>query len=438
MIAPLKTVPGETGLPLVGHAPRFMRNCNTLFDQMVAKYGPIYSNKYLNVNAIHLMSPQGNEFVLLDREKNFSSRLAWNYSLKNLFPNGLMLRDGEEHRHHRRLMGAPFKASALETYVGSMNPEIASTISGWGLQSDFRFYSAIKELTLSLAANVFIGESLKQEAGRVNKAFVDLVEASMVLVRYPILGNKYQRGIESRAYLEDYFRTRIAGKQASDDTDMFAEICRAESDDGSGFSNQDIVDHIIFLMMAAHDTTTSSLSSVCYALAKNPEWQDTIRQDINALGGSHLEYSQMAEFESADLVFKEALRLYPPLPTIPRMAIRDCEFEGYKISKGQHVFASPYFTQRMPEIWSNPNEFDPQRFSKERAEDRKHKHAWIPFGGGAHKCLGLRFAELQIKLVLFHLLRNYRISVQPGYEMPFQPAPIGKPVDLLPLQLTLV
>jgi len=88
MIAPLKTVPGETGLPLVGHAPRFMRNCNTLFDQMVAKYGPIYSNKYLNVNAIHLMSPQGNEFVLLDREKNFSSRLAWNYSLKNLFPNG--------------------------------------------------------------------------------------------------------------------------------------------------------------------------------------------------------------------------------------------------------------------------------------------------------------------------------------------------------------
>lgn len=438
MTAPLKTIPGESGLPIVGHSLRFMRNCNDLFDQMVEKYGPVYLNRYLKIDAIHLMSPDGNEFVLLDREKNFSSRQAWNHSLKNLFPNGLMLRDGDEHRHHRRLMGAPFKTDALKTYVDSMNPEIASTISGWGLQSDFRFYRAIKELTLNLAANVFIGESLNQEAGRVNKAFVDLVDASMVLVRYPMFGNKYQRGLESRAYLEDYFRTRISGKQASDDKDMFAEICRAQSDEGDGFSHQDIVDHIIFLMMAAHDTTTSSLSSVCYALAKNPEWQENIRQEINTLGTERLEYSQIAGFRSAGLVFKEALRLYPPLPTIPRMAIRDCEFQGYKISRGQHVFASPYYTHRLPEIWSNPNAFDPERFSKERAEDRKHKHAWIPFGGGAHKCLGLNFADIQVKLVLFHLLKNYKISVQPNYEMPFQPAPIGKPVDLLPLSLTLI
>jgi len=438
MAAPLKTIPGEPGLPVFGHSLRFMRNCNELFDHMVDKYGPVYRNRYLAVTAIHLMSPDGNEFVLLDREKNFSSRLAWNFSLEKLFPNGLMLRDGDEHRHHRRLMGAPFKASALKTYVDSMNPEIASTISGWGLQSNFHFYRAIKELTLNLAANVFIGESFNQEAEDVNKAFVDLVSASMVIVRYPMFGNKFQRGIQSRAYLEDYFRKRIPAKQASKDTDMFAEICRAESEEGDGFSSQDIIDHIIFLMMAAHDTTTSSLSSVCYALAKNPQWQDNIRQEIKGFGSDHLDYSQIAQFGSAELVFKEALRLYPPLPTIPRIATRDCEFEGYKIDKGQPVFISPYYTHRLPEIWSNPNTFDPERFNKERAEDRKHKHAWIPFGGGAHKCLGLHFADLQIKLVLFHLLKNYQISVKPEYEMPYQPAPIGKPADLLPVTLTVI
>ena len=143
----------------------------------------------------------------------------------------------------------------------------------------------------------------------------------------------------------------------------------------------------------------------------------------------------MGEFTSAGLVLKEALRLYPPLPAIPRRAVNDCEFDGYQILKGQQVIVSPYFTQRLPEIWSEPNTFDPERFSKERGEDLKHKHAWIPFGGGAHKCLGIHFAELQIKLVLFKLLKRYQIGVSDDYEMPYRPVPIGKPIDLLPLTL---
>lgn len=438
MTVALRPIPGESGLPLLGHTLHFMRNCNELFEHMSNKYGPVYYNHFLSTKAVHLLSPEGNEFVLLDRDKNFSSRKAWNLSLKELFPNGLMLRDAEEHRHHRRLMGAPFKASALERYVAQMNPDIASTVSGWGLQSDFRFYTAIKELTLNLAASTFIGETLSKEANQVNQAFVHMVDASMALVRYPMLGNKYQKGITGRQYLNQYFKQRIPHKQASADNDMFAEICRAQDDDGNGFSHQDIVDHIIFLMMAAHDTTTSSLSSVCYALAKNPEWQDRIRADITASHSNQLHYEDLAGFETADLVFKEALRLYPPLPTIPRMALRDCEFEGFQINKGDQVFVSPSFTHRLPGMWSNPNQFDPERFNKERAEDRKHKHAWVPFGGGAHKCLGLRFAEFQVKLVLFHLLKNYQLKVQPDYTMPYKPAPIGKPSDLLPLELTLI
>jgi len=153
---------------------------------------------------------------------------------------------------------------------------------------------------------------------------------------------------------------------------------------------------------------------------------------------AHLDYARTVEFGSAGLVLKEALRLYPPLPVIPRRAVNDCEFDGYPIAKGQQVIVSPYFTQRLADIWSKPNTFDPERFSKERGEDQQHKHAWVPFGGGAHKCLGMHFAELQIKLVLFSLLKRYRISVGDGYQMPYQPAPIGKPVDLLPLTLTAI
>ena len=435
MNASLKQIPGEPGLPILGHALRFMKDCNQLYDEMYTKYGAVYYNRYLNSKAVHLLSPAGNEFVLLDRQKNFSSRLAWNMPLKKTFPNGLMLRDGEEHRFHRRLMGAPFKSSALKLYVQTMNPDIDRAISSWGQQDNFLFYPAIKQLTLDLATKIFLGESLEEEADGINQAFVDLVAASMVIVKYPLPGNKFKRGMAGRRLLEDYFRTRISSKQQSSDTDMFGEISRAEEEDGSGFSDQDIIDHMIFLMMAAHDTTTSSLSSICYALAKHPEWQDRIRQEIHALGSEHLAYEDMPAFDTAGLVMKESLRLYPPLPTIPRYAIRDCEFEGYRIHKGDMVHVSPCFVHRLPEIWTNPDKFEPDRFNSERAEDRQHKHAWIPFGGGAHKCLGLKFADLQVKLVLFHLLKKYQLEVDVDYVMPYQPAPIGKPTDSLPLRL---
>lgn len=431
----LKTVPGERGLPIVGHTLRFMRDCNLLYKDMHAKYGPVYYNHYLSSKVVHLLSPAGNEFVLLDREKNFSSRLAWNMALKDLFPNGLMLRDGEDHRLHRRLMTAPFKSSALALYVAAMNADVQRAVERWSEQQNILFYPQIKQLTLDLAANIFLDERLTTEADDINKAFVDLVEASMVLVRYPIMGNKYQRGLQGRALLEDYFSQRIAAKKDSTDTDMFAEICRAQGDQGERLSDQDIVDHMIFLMMAAHDTTTSSITSVCFALAKNPAWQQRIREEAIADDAGHLQYHDMAQLESAELVIKEALRLYPPLPTIPRRAIKDCEFEGYQIKRGDQVHVSPAFTHRLPSIWTAPERFDPLRFAKQRAEDRRHKHAWIPFGGGAHKCLGLKFAELQIKLVLFHLLKHHRLEVDADYEMPYRPAPIGKPKDFLPLRL---
>jgi cytochrome P450 len=431
----MKSIPGERGLPVLGHSLRFLKDCNVLINTMHQRYGPVYYNYYLYTKVIGLLSPDANEFVLLDRDKNFSSRKAWNISLAELFPNGLMLRDGDEHRYHRRLLGAPFKAKALEEYVGLMDSDIASTVAKWPHEQSIQLYPLMKQLTLDLAAKVFLGEDLVEEAGAVNTAFVDVVDASMALIRHPWLGAKYRRGLKGRALLEDYFTQRIAGKRASQDTDMFAEISRVEDEQGTRFSEQDVIDHIIFLMMAAHDTTTSSLSSIAFALAKHPEWQDQIAEQSRTLGDDSLQYAQMPEFTSAEWVFKEALRLYPPLPIIPRSAVKDCEFQGFEIKRGDMVHLSPTFTQRMSTIWTDPERFDPTRFGPDRAEDRNHKHAFVPFGGGAHKCLGIKFAELQVKLVMFHLLRHFRLEVSPDYEMPYAPAPIGKPKDLLPIIL---
>ena len=99
------------------------------------------------------------------------------------------------------------------------------------------------------------------------------------------------------------------------------------------------------------------------------------------------------------------------------------------------VIVSPLHSHRLAAWWSDPERFDPERFSAERAEDQQHSHQYIPFGGGPHMCLGLRFAETQVKIVLHHMLRRFRWSLHEGYRMPVQQAPISKPKDGLPLAL---
>ena len=99
------------------------------------------------------------------------------------------------------------------------------------------------------------------------------------------------------------------------------------------------------------------------------------------------------------------------------------------------VCALPLHTHYMKEWWSEPERFDPERFAPGREEHKRHTHQWVPFSGGAHMCLGVRFAEMQIRLVLHQLVRRFRWSVPAGYTMPVQQAPISKPLDGLPLRL---
>jgi cytochrome P450 len=101
------------------------------------------------------------------------------------------------------------------------------------------------------------------------------------------------------------------------------------------------------------------------------------------------------------------------------------------------VITYPIHTHYMDEYWDKPNDFDPERFSAQRAEHKRNLYSWVPFSGGAHMCIGLHFADMQIKLVLFEMLKNFSWQVPLGYEMPVQQSPISKPRDDLPISITL-
>lgn len=431
----VKHIPGDSGAPIIGDTLRFLKDFQGLNNEKFQRYGPVFRVNALFQNTIVLLGPQANEAVLKDAGRCFSNSLAWNPTLDKIFPNGLMLKDFDEHKYHRRVLQAAFKRPAIESYVDTMSPRIAAGIADWPQGQSFSFYRHVKALLLNVAAGVFLGLNISSEADRLNQSFIDAQDATLALVKLNIPGNRWWRGQRGRAYLQQFVGSHIDAKRHSNDQDIFAQVCRTRDEDGQYFSDQAIIDHLIFLLFAAHDTTTSTLCSIIFALAKNPAWQSSLRDEYLAGDLEKPDLENLGQLDNTALVFREALRMYPPLPAIPRRCISETQVLGHTIPRNAGVGISPLFTHYMEEYWSNPQRFDPERFSVTRAEDKQHFFQYIPFGGGAHKCLGLHFAEVQTKLFLSHFLRRYEVTVAPGYDMAYTVVPMSLPTDGLPVTI---
>ena len=324
---------------------------------------------------------------------------------------------------------------ALESYIQPMGQHIAEGLSQWPSEQRFHFLPAIKSLLLDIAAQTFLGVELGDDAKAVNKAFVDAADASISVVKARIPGTRWARGIAGRELLEDFMTRQLPSKKESKDLDFFAQICRAKDEHGLQLDDQAVIDHIIFLLFAAHDTTTSTLCSVAYALAKNPQWQEELCSEYASLGERVPNYDELAAMEKTGWVFREALRMYPPLPVIPRRCLKETEVLGYRIPRNAGVALSPLFTHYMEDYWDTPTQFDPERFSAARAEHKRHSYQFVPFGGGAHKCLGLNFAEIQVKLFLSLFLSRYQLSLAPDYQAKYTLIPLRMPKDGLPITI---
>jgi cytochrome P450 len=440
-IGSARTVRGAASMPrasafeMLHQTLRYRYETLDIVNRLHRRYGSVVFQRTALIPMVSLFGPQANEYVLLDKEQIFSARRAWDLIMGRIFPNGLLLRDGADHRHHRRIMRTAFNTAALRDYVDQMNPHIERIVGAWRDEPSMLAFTSFKKLTLELACRIFLGIELGPEAERLNESFEATVAASMSIVRLRIPGLEFDRGMRGREFMMDFFGSMIPRKRAAGAPDLFSRLCRAESEEGERYDDGEIVDHLIFLMMAAHDTTTSTLTSMLYELGRHPAWQDRLRDECRSFAEDALSHDQLVQLSTADLLLQETLRRYPPLSTIPRVSERAFEFGGYEIPANTMVVTYPIHTHHMPEHWTDPMRFDPERFAPGRAEHERHPYQFVPFGGGAHLCIGYRFAQLQIKAVLYQLVRRYRWSLPSGYEMPLQQAPISKPRDGLPVRL---
>lgn len=429
-----REIPGDLGLPLVGHSFELLLHMDRFVHGRYARYGEVSKGNAFGMTVISLLGPDANQFVFQNRGDLFQNS-AWEKLIAKFFHRGLMLLDFDEHRIHRRIMQGAFTRDALIGYLQVLTPGISAGLAQWQPRDGFLIFDHLKKLTLDLASEVFMGRKPGAEADALNKAFLATVRAATGVIRFGLPFTRWRAGLKGRRVLEDFFRRELPAKRASDGDDLFARLCHARTEDGEQFSDEDIVNHMIFVLMAAHDTSTITLSNMVYQLAKHPQWQQRLRDESLALGTQTPDYEQLASLTAMGMVMKEALRLCAPVPGLPRRAARDFDYKGFRIAAGSFISVSPWFTHTSEHYWHEARRFDPERFSSERAEDKQHPFKWVPFGGGAHKCIGLYFGEMEVKAILHQMLLRFSWSVPDGYELQQDFTSLPIPKDRLPVRL---
>jgi cytochrome P450 len=436
----LKPVMGDTGLPIIGHMIEMFRGGPDYLMFLYQTRGPVLFADSPALPAVVALGPDAAQTIYSNRNKDYSQE-GWIPVIGPFFHRGLMLLDFEEHMFHRRIMQEAFVRTRLVGYTEQVDTVVSKVIDNDWVANDPRFllYPAMKQMTLDIASMVFMGHEPGTDhelVTKVNNAFTTTVRAGNAIIRTGVPPFTWWRGLQARKLLENYFEARVKERRGAEGTDLLTVLCQTEDDDGNKFSDADIVSHMIFLMMAAHDTSTSTATTMAYHLAENPEWQDRCRDESDRLGDGPVDIESLEKLESLDLVMNESLRLVTPVQWAMRRTVRDTELLGYHLPKGTNVIAYPGLNHRLPELWTDPMKFDPDRFAEPRSEHKKHRYAFSPFGGGSHKCIGMAFGQLEVKTIMHRLLRKYRLEpARPGYEEKWDYGGMPVPMDGMPIIL---
>ena len=219
----------------------------------------------------------------------------------------------------------------------------------------------------------------------------------------------------------------ISTRRGSTGDDLFTQLVNTKDEQGRALCDEDIVDHMFGLLFAAHDTTASSLAMMFWLFARHRELQDRAIEECVQLyertGSPRLRYEDLNDLPFIEACFKETLRMYAPIQFLPRRSLSAFSFNGLEIPPNTSILLAPQVTHFDPNIYAEPNEFLPSRF-----EGSAPQHfSWVPFGKGSHMCLGMHFAYMEIKAVLYRLFLERRIELAEGEELDLEYMPIVRP-----------
>jgi retinoid hydroxylase len=414
-------MPGNDGLPIIGGLIGAISKQELYYWQQHQKYGNVFkvSLPILFGNIACLIGPDANRIVLKDGVDKLSSRLGNKGLEPILTTDTVLLKDGEEHRTSRKMILPVFHRQAIASYFDTIQSVVIDSIADWGERGEIDLSAELSKLTLTVVVKIFLGSEKTEEIQQVSEWFNTLVNgARSGFIRWDIPLTVYGKGQAARRKIADYIRQVIQERTIQGDleqsTDVLSLLINAVDEEGNRFTEIQVINQAIGFLFAGHDTTSSLMNWLLFELGNSPAWRQRLRDECQqVMGDEPISMPNLRQLPNITNAIKEGERMYPPAFVISRMATEDIEYDGYLIPAGWYVCIFPMLTHLLPEIYRDPDLFDPDRFAPPREEDKKQPYSLIGFGGGVHSCIGIELAQMEMKIILSTLLQKYDWTVTP-------------------------
>ncbi len=429
--ATLPVPPGKFGLPILGETLSFFRDRNYAA-QKHQQYGPVFKTRLLGNPTIFVKDNDANAFVL-GRENEYF-QVTWPPSTRALLGTlSLALQTGDVHRNRRKLLAQAFMPRALSGYLDAVQSITEQYADRWASQSSLTWYPELRNYTLDVACKLLVGLDQGSQT-RLGQLFETWGEG-LFSIPLALPWTRFGKAKRCRKLLLDEIEQTIVTRQQSADLsqDALSLLIQAQDDDGQGLSLEELKDQILLLLFAGHETLTSAIASYCLLIAQNPVVWEQLRAEQSTFAAAPLTLETLKQMTYLDHVLQEVLRLVPPVGGGFRTVLQSCELNGYQIPKGWMVLYEINQTHLNPEVYPEPETFEPGRFADNTS---RAKYSYVPFGGGIRECLGKEFARLEMKLFAIHLLRHYTWELLPDQGLSLVTVPTPHPRDNLQVCFT--
>jgi cytochrome P450 len=428
------------GLPILGNTREAWADPLALFQDSVRR-DSIARFRFFYLDYFLVNDPDAIAHVLVKNAGNYEK--SRNYvGLKAVLGRGLLTSEGDHWRKQRRLAQPAFHREKIAGFADTMVRCTEEHLARWKVGDSFDAHAQMMALTFRIVGLTLMSRDFEGDARSVGEALDvalswanDYAEA---LVRIPpwIPTPKNRAFRKAKAKLDSIVLTAIAERRASGEEkdDLLGLFLDAKDEEtGAKMSDQELLEELLTMVLAGHETTANSLSFSLYLLSKNPQVREELEAQVDrALEAGPLGADVLTRLPLARAICEESLRLFPPAWVFERQAKADDVVGGFHLPKGAIVAVSPYSLHRRAGVFSDPDRFDPTRFDDARRKSLG-KYDYLPFGGGPRFCIGNAFALMEMAIVLAMIVRRFRVDVAPSFTPSLDPATTLRPRGGVPV-----
>ncbi len=420
---------GPPGVLGARNLMRFATNQLAFLRNLADEYGDVVELKMLGRPWFLVNHPDDIEAVMV-KHARVMGRDDYAKVLERALGFGLLTSEGELWKRQRRLMSQAFVPKRIQSYGGAMVRVTEAAVKGWRHGQEINLHQEMSRITMEVVADVLFGAGVSATDGEtvrgamevINEFFANSPEAIAKLAPWvPTPRNfRMRRAI---AQIDELIFRIIARRRAGEQRDdLLGTLLSAEDADGARMSDQQLRDEAVTLFLAEHETTALTLAHTLFLLSKHPDVERKLHAELKqTLGDRSPTADDVKALPYTERVIKESMRLFPPAWTTGREALEAVDIGGHHIPKGAQILLSQWVVHRDPRWFPNPEGFDPDRWTPERAKELP-RFAYFPFGGGPRVCIGNHFAMMEATLILAVIAERWRLDLLPGQELELEPS----------------